>query len=318
MQCVRCQAEDNVPARFCRACGYPYVFDELMSCPVCGGEVRAGSKICPGCHHQFAIAAVRDNKAVPRRHTRYALPVACVFALAGLAFFYGSAGNQSVPRESNPQPNLLAAAGQSKIALQSQATEKAPEHSQTSAAPEMEENKSEPVPVFKEIVEPEGAAAASAPKRMVAPRIVPAQKQQKAVASSSMQGGARAQPVAKAEAATPKIETRPANSAKAGAAGPKVREESSTVAQPTPAPDGHAAQNNGAHDAKLNGANTNVAAVERGKVGTAKRGAPVVERSRVADPGHVNLIVRENSRLRRCEGKWEGECRRFPDHKPNW
>lgn len=317
MQCVRCQAEDSMPARFCRACGYPYVFDELMSCPVCGGEVRAGSKICPGCHHQFAIAVVRDNKAVPRRRAhRYALPVACAFALAGLAFFYGSAGNQSVPRESNARPNLLAAAGQSKMALPSQAAENAPEHSQTSA-PETDENKSEPAPVFKEIVEPERAAA-PAPKRMVAPKVVPAQKRQKAVALSPAQEEAKAQPVAKAEAATPKIETRPANSAKAGAAGPRVREESSTVAQPTPAPDVHAAQNNGAHDAKLNGANTNVAAVERGKVGAAKRSAPVVERSRVADPGHVNLIARENSRLRRCEGKWEGECRRFPDHKPNW
>ncbi|MGH9904685.1 MAG: hypothetical protein ACRD8U_03755, partial [Pyrinomonadaceae bacterium] len=172
MQCVRCQAEDSMPARFCRACGYPYVFDELVSCPVCGGEVRAGSKICPGCHHQFAIAVVRDNKAVSRRRAhRYTLPVACAFALAGLAFFYGSAGNQSVPRESNARPNLLAAAGQSKTALPSQATEIAPE--QTSAAPEMDE----PAPVFKEIVEPERAAA-PAPKRMVARKIVPAQKQE--------------------------------------------------------------------------------------------------------------------------------------------
>ncbi len=87
MRCIRCQAEDTEDAKFCRACGFPAAFGDFIACAVCGGEVHTDVKICPGCHHKFALAMPLQQGVRVRRRNLY-LPTIAAFALTGFAYIY--------------------------------------------------------------------------------------------------------------------------------------------------------------------------------------------------------------------------------------
>lgn len=80
MRCIRCQSDSAEGTRFCALCGFPIALDDFVTCAVCGGEVHADVKVCPGCHHSFATPVPLSSDA-PAPKRRLLFPV----AIAGLA-----------------------------------------------------------------------------------------------------------------------------------------------------------------------------------------------------------------------------------------
>lgn len=312
MQCIRCHAEDTEPARFCRQCGYPYVFDELIHCPVCGGEVRHESKVCPGCQHVFALpVALAPESISPRRHrsrARYIVPAIAVFALAGGVFFYGLADREIVQARPAPYARLDASVAEPVHELRPEPVVIAPASvpAVVQAEPDfvVEEPKAVPTPArsrdsSQERREPR--AAGEMKPQATATKETP--KADASAGSSAASSGKMVAPAAqidpRGEAIAPVLSRTDAVSAR-------------DHAQPAPLDKSKLPETPEARETKEAKA---AGVAERTKAST--RGAPVVERSKAAEPSQISRLVRERDR-RLCEGRWEGECRQFPDHKPNW
>ncbi|MGH8728965.1 MAG: zinc ribbon domain-containing protein [Burkholderiales bacterium] len=89
MRCIRCHAEDTDDAKFCRACGFPAALNDFVACSVCGGEVHVDVKVCPGCHHQFALPVPwHPESRVPRRNLGRNLFLPAVAAIASAFLVY--------------------------------------------------------------------------------------------------------------------------------------------------------------------------------------------------------------------------------------
>ena len=311
MQCIRCQAEDTEPARFCRQCGYPYVFGELIHCPVCGGEVRQENKVCPGCHHVFAVPVALAPAPVPlqRRSQRYVVPVIAVFVLAGLAFFYAIADREVVQARpaayakldpaATPPVNETEPGPQAPIA---------PLHATVEPASEIVPAKEEPKAVRAEV----GPAALKQERQETKqpgtkPQVANAKKETVKADTSVPPPSSIAKSVTPPPQIYPRVE----------AAGPvQVRADAPLAnGQPVMQPPLEKPKVGEAQEVRETKEVKTVAAPDRARAST--RGAPVVERSRNAEPAQISRLPRERDR-RRCDGRWEGECRQFPDHKPNW
>lgn len=296
MQCVRCKAEDTATARFCRVCGYPCAFEDFMSCPVCGGEVRAGNKICPGCQHQFAVPMLVSADVRQRSVRRWPVIATGALGLLALFLFFGAA--EQSPLRLAPEIEAHANFSPASQVDQVPIAAAEPEVAKSSVAP------AETVSEFGTHAEPI-APFFTRPKATIV-RIEPEQ----------LEVERPAQPAA--HEVGPTAETPAAN----GAAGPKA--DDSAVSPPLSEPP-HANAEISKPSAEIstadksNAEDGSVDVAARANPGPGVRGAPVVERSRVAAPSsQTKIIARDNRSRDGCQGKWEGECRQFPDHKPNW
>jgi hypothetical protein len=269
--------------------------------------VRSGTKICPGCHHQFAMPVSAKGNEVRARRRSYVLPTAGGLALAGLAFFYVSGG-----KDLFLEPESVVATAQTVKATEIPRSENAAAlfiapSSSSEVAPPLPEETSAP-----EQDEPAPAAAKQTPARSV-PALL--EREGSAPPPLPKTDGAldakREDPKVAAKAVKPEIKTEPKAVVKLVPPEPVVETSPENL---TPVPSLETVvEVKATQEAKAS-----VPAAERPKVSAANRGVPVVERSRVAAPGQVNAIARQAIRGRDCAGKWEGDCRQFPDHKPNW
>ncbi|MGH8473995.1 MAG: hypothetical protein ACREVJ_16445 [Gammaproteobacteria bacterium] len=220
---------------------------------------------------------------VVRTPRRWAVGAAVVFAQIALALFFGIAGEDPL-RFASDIKLAPASQGEQVAALKTEVTKEF-------VAP------NEPMPEPVKHIEPIAAPLMIGPKATRSPVDDPQEQPATQVKAEST--------MPKDEAVSPAVE-----SAVAGVAGPKAEESAPAAVQPGQNPAARPDESDGGQ------ARESVAMTERSR--PAPRGAPVVERSRVASPDQIKRIARGNEPASDCKGKWEGECRQFPDHKPNW
>ena len=317
MECIRCHAEDTDSARFCRQCGYPFAFDELMTCPVCAGEVRSGSKVCPGCQHVFAMpVAIKHEIALPVRTRRYAVPAIALFLLTGFGFFYAIA-DLGVVRERSTYVKLqeapLPAPPPLEIAVPPPLISPVVEVAET---PVVEVAETPVVEVAETpIVEPEAAVIEEQPrevKKVIRHRSTK-EAPRRAPQDNKSRGGKKAVTDSREAPKPAPAQERDAEALRAEAQSepvPPVLNQS--VVEKSKSPESADARD--ARDSKALVGKAAVAAADRIKAGA--RSVPVVERSRTAAASQKARLAQEVKSD--CEGKWEGACRQFPDHKPKW
>jgi hypothetical protein len=292
-----------------------------MTCPVCGGQIRSGSKVCPGCRHVFPMP-VAQPAAEPARRPRYAIPVIVIFLLTGFGFFYAIADRGTA--EENAYVKVDAAE------LSLAQTQKAAAQP-TDAAPPIDAPPPTDATPPTEIAAPPTEAVFEAPSQPIpeaAPNIEaemapieepkPAKKGREALPT---RGPARELTVAEEKKESEDL-MKPTG---AGARVAESKVEAVALVEevpredaqpPTPVERPKLVESTEMREARPIVGKAAIAAV--GRIRAGPRAAPVVERSRSADPA-VNLRVsRDARRERSCEGRWEGECRQFPDHKPKW
>jgi hypothetical protein len=318
MECIRCHAQDTDSARFCRQCGYPFAFDELMTCPVCAGEVRTGSKVCPGCQHVFAMpVAIRHEPPPLARSHRYIVPALVLFAVTGFGFFYaiadleGAREHLTYPKVEEapalPTPPLEAVAPSPPAPVEVTAPAISPyvEIADTHATEPEPAVIEEPLTEVKRGVKQVSAKATS--KR--------AREDKSPAVEKKVPAHAAAEPQEPQERQEPTPSAGPeAESLRAEAAAEHLQPIStqSAVDKPKPAEPSEYRER---RDSRALVGRAAVAAVDRIKA--SPRAVPVVERSRAAQASQNARLAQE---IRRdcSDGRWEGACRQFPDHKPKW